>query len=1271
MLDRAAPMPPERSLTSTSSSPLSATIAELSGHVDDSASNDTAASGPPASTPADFEPLPSFDLPADRRVVTPRELAAELAAAPPGTRHVTGSAGSAGALVIRRLVAAAAGRRIIALTPDVDSARALAADTSFLLVDRDADDAEAAGSTTFGRVLLYLPNEASPYADVNPDRRGAQTRLATLFHLGMDLPWSVLVCPIAALARKVVPRDEITEHAELVIAEQEMDRDALSARLGASGYVRSPLVEDPGTFAVRGALLDVWAPSAELPVRIDFYGDIVASIKIFNPDDQRTVADVKEVWLPPAREAILTPANVERARQRVRAACDVIDFPSTKARALVDDVASGRAFFGAEGYLPAFIDLASFTSYLPDDALILLEDPSSVTAAVRNELGRAAADRSHKDREPHFPLTSFYEDEAHVASWLGARVVLALHRTGVEGAAENRNSLERFEVVPEDIPSLATRDQSDLERAIKTARASRGKHGALDPLVRRVVAWQEAGLRVLIAARAQTQVERLVALLRHRDVRVKANLGPFDPAFFDGSSSASPRDTALVVTGSLARGVIAPAEGLALVTEEEIFGARAHRRAARAAASSTKPSQAFLEDLRNLGVGDYVVHVEHGIGRYLGLVHKQVGSTTVDLIAVEYAGGDKLYLPVYRLNQIQKFSGGEGTPKLDRLGGQTFAKTKARVEKSVRKMADELLRLYAERRAATAEPVPPPDDDYRAFEATFPFDETPDQARAITEVTADLESGRPMDRLVCGDVGFGKTEVAIRAAFRAANAGRQVAVLCPTTVLAQQHYLSFRSRMASYPIEVRVMSRFQTKQEQDEVSRGLRDGSVDVVIGTHRLLSKDVHFKRLGLLVVDEEQRFGVTHKERIKALKTNVDVLTLSATPIPRTLQMAVSGLRDMSIITTPPVDRRAIRTVVTRHDEAVLRDAVLRELGRGGQVFYVYNRVEGLYERAARLAELVPSARICVAHGQMSEQNLEQAMLDFVEGRYDVLCATAIIESGLDIPRANTILIDRADMFGLSQLYQLRGRVGRSKERAYCYLIVPPPNAMTDEARARIEALERHTELGSGFQIASLDLELRGSGDLLGAEQSGTVAQVGFELFCQMLDEAVHELRGEPVIHDVDTELSFDADALLPEEYISDVGVRLSLYKRLAGAASTEDVQDLAVEMEDRFGPPPLEARRFVHLMRLKTELRRLKALACEASAKGVTLHLREDTPLDHAKVLKLVQPKSSPYRLSPDMRLTRRAKEGEAFTSGLEATDKLLSELAGCLKEGGDLA
>ncbi len=475
-------------------------------------------------------------------------------------------------------------------------------------------------------------------------------------------------------------------------------------------------------------------------------------------------------------------------------------------------------------------------------------------------------------------------------------------------------------------------------------------------------------------------------------------------------------------------------------------------------------------------------------------------------------------------------------------------------------MADELLRLYAERQSMTREPLEALDDDYATFEATFPYEETRDQGAAISEVQRDLEKPAVMDRLVCGDVGFGKTEVALRAAFRVATAGRQVALLCPTTVLAAQHLLTFRTRLSGYPLEVRALSRFQSKSEQRDTLRGLKEGSVNVVIGTHRLLSKDVHFARLGLLVVDEEQRFGVTHKERIKQLRASVNVLTLSATPIPRTLQLAVGGLRDMSLITTPPMDRRAIRTIVSRYDEYILREAIERELSRGGQVFYVYNRVEGLYERAARLQALIPEAKVAVGHGQLSEALLEKTMLDFVDGKYDILASTAIIESGLDIPRANTMIVDRANLFGLSQLYQLRGRVGRSSERAYCYLIVPPPSQLSDDARSRIEALERHTELGSGFHIATLDMEIRGAGDLLGAEQSGFVASVGFDLFCQMLEEASHELKGELVIHEVDPELSLDVDALLPEDYVAEVGVRLSLYKRLASANDEAEVEDVS---------------------------------------------------------------------------------------------------------------
>ncbi len=1198
-----------------------------------------------------------------------RELAARVASPDVARVDVSGAHGSAPA-ALAAAIARASNRPIVIVTGDLDEARRVAQDAAFLL--KSPGDEETAEETGQGDVLVFAASESSPYADINPDRRAAMSRMATLFHVASGLPWRVLVVPAPALARKVVPQTIVTKHTSRVVAEDELDRDALIQRLAEAGYMRVPVVEDPGSFAVRGALLDVWPPNAEQPARIELYGDLVLSIKLFDPYEQKTINKggddksglLSDLWLPPAREAVLTKETAARAKDRVQQICEMIDLPTTRARALVDDVVAGRAFFGAEGFLPAYYErLEPLLDYVGPNAIVLLEDPPRVTRALREELERAQSDALVKAAQPHFIPGAFYEDEDALCLALDKRAVVAVHRTPVMGGEPS--GLARYEVAREPF-DLAARDHQDLERAVKSARGAKGKTGTLLPLALRIAHWRAHGLKIFLAARAQTQAERLTGLLRHQGVACRARIGTFDPAWLD-----EPRtDEAQIVVGMLSRGVVLPAEGLVLVTEEEIFGGRAHRRRERKAQDVTRP---FLEDLRSLGVGDFVVHVEHGIGKYHGLVHKDVGGLTVDLLVVEYAAGDKLYLPVYRLNQIQKYSGGEhAEPKVDRLGGTTFAKTKSRVKKAVRQMADELLRLYAERQAMGGSALAPADDEYRAFEATFAFDETPDQAKAICDVNKDLETARPMDRLVCGDVGFGKTEVAVRAAFRMAMAGKQVALLCPTTVLAQQHFRVFEGRMRDYPITLRAMSRFQSKKDQDETLASLKEGKVDVVIGTHRLLSKDVHFKNLGLLVVDEEQRFGVAHKERIKQLRAAVDVLTLTATPIPRTLQMAVSGLRDLSLITTPPTDRRAVRTIVTRFDEQVIREAVTRELQRGGQIFYVYNRVEGLYEKAQRVQELVPEARIAVAHGQMGRATkegdhgtLEKTMLDFVEGRFDILVATAIVESGLDIPRANTIIIDRADLFGLAQLYQLRGRVGRSKERAYSYLIVPPPNAMTDEARARIEALERHTELGSGFKIASLDLELRGAGDLLGGEQSGNVASVGFDLFCQMLEEAVHELRGEPVVHDVDPELSFDVAALLPEDYVTDVGVRLSLYKRLASSVDEAQVAELAEEMENRFGPPPEEARRLVQLMSLKTELRRLKALGCEANARSVTLHLREDTPLDPSKVLLLVRTKNSPYRLTPDMRLTRRFEQGDA--NGLVNAEMLLAELAKCLKEG----
>jgi len=1204
-----------------------------------------------------LEPLPPLLAPEGVVAARLRDVARRARSLAAGGRlDVSGVRGCASAAVVASI--AREGGRVVLVTDDIESARRSAQDLAFLV--RSGTDAEE--ETGEGDVLVFPAGESSPYADVSPGRRAAMSRVATLSHLAQDRPWRVLVIPAAALARKVVPRKELVRRATVVAAESEIDRDELVRSLADTGYLRVPVVEDPGSFAVRGALLDVWPPSSAAPVRVELYGELVLSMKVFDPIDQKTLSaapELRELWLPPAREAILDRATVARARARVTQLAEMMDWPTSKTRALVEDVVAGRPFFGAEAFLPAYYEeLDPILAYVPGDAVIVLDDPPGLTRAVRDEIARGKSDAAQKATSgPAFLAEAFYRDEGEAAGDVKARRVVALHRTPVGGEAEG--GMSAFETARDPV-DLASRGHDDLTRAVKAARASRGKNAALAPLVRRVAHWQGHGLRVFLAARAQTQAERLVLLLRHQGIECRARLATFDPAWLDEAVTGLE-----VVVGPLARGVVLPADGLVLVTEEEIFGARAHRRRERAAAPQGDPARAFLEDLRTLSPGDYVVHVEHGIGRYQGLVHKRVGELMVDLISIEYGGGDKLYLPVWRLNQLEKYAGGEhAQPKLDKLGGSTFGRTKARVAREVRKMADELLRLYAERQALPGDALRPADDDYRAFEATFQFDETPDQSRAIDEVNRDLESSRPMDRLVCGDVGFGKTEVALRAAFRVAMGGKQVALLCPTTVLAQQHFRTFEARMAGYPIAIRTLSRFQAKKEQEETLLGMKDGKVDVVVGTHRLLSKDVHFKHLGLLVVDEEQRFGVAHKERIKQLRAQVDVLTLTATPIPRTLQMAVSGLRDLSLITTPPIDRRAVRTIVTRWDEQVVREAVQRELSRGGQCFYVYNRIDKLYEKAQRLQELVPQARIAVAHGQMSETALEEAMLDFVDGRYDVLASTAIVESGLDIPRANTMVIDRADLFGLAQLYQLRGRVGRSKERAYCYLVVPPTNAMTDEARARVEALERHTELGSGFQIASLDLELRGAGDLLGAEQSGNVASVGLDMFCRMLDEAVHEMRGEEVTHDVDPELSFDVEALLPEEYVTDVGVRLSLYKRLASAVDEAHVSEIAAEMEDRFGAPPEEARRLVKLMALKTELRRLRVLGCEANAHVVTLHLHNDTPLEPPKITALIRASHGAWKLTPDMRLSRRF-HGKDDADGLSNAETTLAELVPCLQ------
>ena len=1157
-------------------------------------------------------------------------------------------------------------RRVVLITDTWEAARQLADDLLFFSKGEGPDASPP---------LLFPPLDTTPYLDVASDRRAAMDRAAVLFHLGQGLPWRFVVTSATAISRRVPPREALLRRSQWVRAEDELDREAFLAKLSEGGYLRVPVAEDPGTFALRGSIIDVFSPHAPYPVRIELDDWLVLSIKFFDPEDQRTVEETREVFIHPVRDVLLGESERALATQRIRELCDAIDMPTTKARALIDELDEGRAGAKLEGYLPAFYPrLESFFDYLGEEVDLAIVGVGESLKELREELARAQADFEAKveQKVPAFALHEHYLDEGEVVSAWTQRPHALVHRLA-QIASETQSAdappgaaLEG--VHAETLLRIGAEDQSSLRAALRTQRASDPKADGLAPLAERAKRWLDEGYRVVFTTRTQTQSDRLATLLKGHGLSAQKGAS--------GSLKSAGAQSGLEIrVGSLSHGFVFPSERLVFVTEEEVFGSRT-RRAAKTRTMRQK-AQAFLEDLRELKVGDYVVHIDHGVGRYLGLERQSLGQSqferfrgeaqhAVEVLVVEYQGG-KLLLPVTRLNQIQKYAGREGqAPKLDRLGGQTFAKTKARVQKAVQQLADELLRLYAERAASAREPLPPADRAYAEFEATFPFEETPDQSRAIDEVMHDLEAAHPMDRLVCGDVGFGKTEVAIRAAFRVAMAGRQVAMLCPTTVLAQQHFLNFQERLREYPLRVEVLSRFVDRKRQQEIIAQLREGKVDILIGTHRLLSKDIHFQKLGLLIVDEEQRFGVVHKERIKQLRTSVDVLTLSATPIPRTLHMTVGGLRDLSLITTPPVDRRAVRTFICTWDDHLLREAIQRELARGGQVFFVHNRIEGLYEYGNQLQRLVPNARIAVAHGQMKEGLLEQMMTDFVEGRYDVLCSTAIIESGLDIPRANTMIVSRADTFGLAQLYQLRGRVGRSRERAYCYLVAPPPAKLSDESRYRLEALERFTELGSGFHIATLDMELRGAGDLLGNEQSGTVQSVGLELFAQMLEEAIADLRGESIVRDIDPEIHLDLPYYIPEGYVDEVGLRLSFYKRFASAEDESGVMDLAREMEDRFGEAPEEARTFVRAMRIKPELRHLRVLGCEASKQRVTLQLKEDTPLDPRLVMALVAKDPGRWKLTPDVKLTRRFDQDESGDA-IDHIESMLRALDGCLKSG----
>ncbi|HTA17992.1 MAG TPA: transcription-repair coupling factor, partial [Polyangia bacterium] len=821
------------------------------------------------------------------------------------------------------------------------------------------------------------------------------------------------------------------------------------------------------------------------PVRIELFGDEVESLRLYDAATQRTLRPLRELHLHPVRDTIRTQGADPRAK--ILAAADAATYPSSKARHLLEQVEEGGTFFGMEALAPAFhARMETVFDYLPAHALVVVEDPEAVLEAARRHASKLRETAASRRAEHRIALDAsefvLLEDEARAALEACRRVEIRpveITRFGPDSGPP------RVRLAAEANTTLrAELQRARAEQSGERLHAAHPDAAAVDlgrPLRDRLRAWMTDGQRVRLVAPNRAHADRLVGLLAAWGLAPEASHAHGFAALFGDDDSAP----LAVLSGSLARGFRLPADRLVLVAEEEIFGARAHREARPAPKSIAGPG---LGDLGEIAEGDAVVHDEHGIGRYRGLKQLAVRGVPQDFMHLEYDGGS-VYVPVYRIGLCHRYSGGEvDAVRLDKLGGKTWADKRRRVSAEARKIAEELLQLYAQRAALAGHDFPAPDATFHEFEETFPFDETPDQARAIETVLTDMQNGVPMDRLVCGDVGYGKTEVALRATLLAVLGGKQVAILAPTTVLAEQHLQTFGERFADFPVRVAGLSRFRAKSEQAKTIAGLAAGNVDVVVGTHRVLSRDVRFKDLGLVVVDEEQRFGVTHKERLKELRTQVDVLTLTATPIPRTLQMAMGGLREISVIATPPADRLAIRTFVSRFDPELLGDALAKELARGGQVFYVHNRVEDIAKEAEKIRALAPAGtRVAIGHGQMPEGELEKVMVDFVDGRFDVLVCTTIIESGLDIPRANTMIVNRADRFGLAQLYQLRGRIGRSRERAFCYLMIPPEEALSSDAKKRLAVLQRFTELGAGFQIASHDLEIRGAGDLLGAKQSG----------------------------------------------------------------------------------------------------------------------------------------------------------------------------------------
>jgi transcription-repair coupling factor (superfamily II helicase) len=1153
-----------------------------------------------------------------------------IAALRRGERRVTvpGLRGSAAALFIAELVRDGLERPLV-LTATQEAAEELCRELAFF----------AAGDLP---ATLFPAWDVAPFAAASPHPDVTGARLDTLFRLQNNLT-KITVLPVAAALQKVLPRQTLNDASCYLLAGEDFDRDDMLARLIRMGYANVPLVEDRGTFAVRGGILDIFPPNLTAPVRIEFFGDTAETMRAFDPLTQRSLQPVEELVLLPSRELLLTDEVLEEIAPRLKKVCDDLDIPANRRRLILDDLNSTVYFQGIDFLQPLLHPgLETIFDYLPANAPLIVLDPEAVSYAAMTlaEEIEAGVAKAATVGFAHSPAAELFLSEAELAALTGQRRTVELAGLLLDDAARPGVSI----VIP-------SQDNSDLR-----VHVSKESSHALAPLAETLRGWLERGERIAVACHQQAQAERLKDLLVPYKIRSYISEQRFAEVFATPNPLLNQEGAITLLLGDISRGCRLPDARLILIAEEELFGKRVRRRGA----TELRKKQ-LLASLAELKPGDYMVHIDHGIGLYRGLQHISVGSTGGDFLLLEYAGSDKLFLPVDRLGLVQRYVGPEGSaPALDKLGGVSWEKSKGKARKNIEELAGELLEIYAKRQLCEGFSFSPPDEMYREFEASFAWEETPDQLSAINDVLADMQHSKPMDRLVCGDVGYGKTEVALRGAFKAALDGKQVGILVPTTILAQQHYETFNERLKDYPVKVEVLSRFRTAKEQKEILERLKKGDVDIIIGTHRLLQKDVAFKDLGLMIIDEEQRFGVKDKERLKSFRAVVDVMTLSATPIPRTLYMSMMGIRDLSIIDTPPVDRLAVKTLVSRFSEELIREAVLRELRRGGQIFFVHNRVQTIGKRAELLAQLVPEAKIAVGHGQMGEHELEKVMLGFMHGETNLLLCTTIIESGLDIPNANTLIIDHADKFGLSQLYQLRGRVGRSTQRGYAYLLIPGEGAISSDARERLRVLQEISELGAGFRIATHDMEIRGAGDMLGNRQSGTVTEIGFELYNQMLEETIARMRGEELVEHVEPEINLKVPAFIPEAYVKDANQRLVIYKKLTQAECEEDVLDVQNEVADRFGKYPLATAYLFEIMKLRVLLKKLLVRQIDFDGTAVIIAFHPRTPASPDTIIGMMRGEPKKYQFTPDYKLVCTLKD-TSFEAILEMAKSVLTRLA----------